>query len=104
MSISEVKVVTDDDSCGFSFKEGERYVVYGRRMPGGEYSTWACSLTAEVSHAGEQLAYLQGKATLALTPAPTNYWRIGLTTALLVSLSLGFGFLLRLLIRIRRAA
>jgi hypothetical protein len=101
---SEVTVLTSNSSCGFPFYKGESYVVYASKMPGGEYATGACSQTAHVSQGGEQLIYLQGKAPLPLTTAPTNYWKIGLTTALLVSLSLGLGFLLRLLVRIRRAA
>jgi hypothetical protein len=104
VSFSEVTVLTSNSSCGFLFEEGESYVVYASKMSGGEYATGACSGTVHIKHAGEQLASLKGKATLPLTPAPTNYWKIGLTTALFVSLSLGLGFLLRLLIRIRRAA
>jgi hypothetical protein len=106
VSISEVTVLTNPNvsSCGFRFEEGKSYVVYARKGSDGEYHTGSCTGTANVSSDGEQLAYLQGKATLPLTPGPMSYGKIGLTTALFVSLSLGFGFLLRMLIRILRAA
>ena len=104
VSVDEITIFTSNSSCGYLFEKGERYLVYAHKSSDGEYYTGACSGTTNVGSAGESLAFLQGKATLPLTPAPKNYWKVGLTTALFVSLFLATGFLLRLLVRMRRAA
>ncbi len=62
-------VFTSDDSasCGYPFKRGERYVVYGYRSKDGtRIHTSICSRTRELKDAGEDLKFF---GTLSLPAA-----------------------------------
>ena len=65
VSRDEVMVLTVNTGnlCGFTFKEGERYLVYGRGG-GNKFMTDICTRTTGLIGATEDLEYLEGKPLL----------------------------------------
>lgn len=68
----EVVVYTNTgiSACGYGFKEGSDYLVYGRGSEDGRLSTGFCSGTKDISRAADELAYLNTQPTLALAATP----------------------------------
>jgi hypothetical protein len=54
-----VIVISGGDLCGFPFSKGHEYLVYGRRLQGGEIQVRACSSTKWKNEAAEDLNYLR---------------------------------------------
>jgi hypothetical protein len=90
----EVKVNTLNNTCGIKFREGESYVVYARSFSG-DLLTNACSRTAPVIEASEQMTDLRGRATLPLAPTDGGKSGVALLTGLFVLSFLGVGLLLK---------
>src|SRR5262245_10162034 len=55
-SSSEVITSALDDSCGYPFTVGERYLIDGVPRAAGAVSTSSCSKTAPIENAAENLA------------------------------------------------
>lgn len=64
MDSKEVTVHTsiDSASCGVNFETGKEYIIYAYQEEG-KYTTYLCSRTAELAHAGEDLKEL-GEGTI----------------------------------------
>ena len=57
--------------CGYGFAAGQAYLVYAYGLASGNgLVTHICSRTAEVQQATQDLAYLQTRPALTVTPAP----------------------------------
>jgi 5-hydroxyisourate hydrolase-like protein (transthyretin family) len=54
----EVTTGMGGGDCGYAFKEGERYVVYGYRSSDGRLSTGSCTRTRLASQAADDLTFL----------------------------------------------
>jgi hypothetical protein len=57
-------------SCGFTFTNGQQYVVYAYHGEDGGMQTNICTRTTDISNASADLAYLNTQPTLPLSPAP----------------------------------
>ena len=74
----KVVVYTDSSGCGFDFRQGETYLVYASEdEQDTRLQTTACTRTARVSDAGEDLSYLYffqngGSATARLEGFATS--------------------------------
>ena len=55
-----VTVTSGGDLCGFPFSKGHKYLVYGRRLPGGEVYVSISSSTKWAKDAVDDLKYLRG--------------------------------------------
>lgn len=101
VDLDEVTVHTIPNTCAFSFKEGETYVIFAGRSPEGKLGTWACSNSTNVKyrHAAEVLPYLERLEPIPLARSPADYRGVGLITALCVLLSIAVGFLMKKLVR-----
>jgi hypothetical protein len=82
VELTRTTAATDAWGCGYRFRVGARYLVYGY---GEDRATGLCTRTAEISLAGDDLKEL-GPATLALRdPPPTGrvlFWgRVALALA-----------------------
>jgi hypothetical protein len=57
----EIDVYTGEGGgdCGYEFRSGETYLVYGRRAANGPLTTNICSRTRPIDEAGDDLAYLR---------------------------------------------
>ncbi|MGH2544037.1 MAG: hypothetical protein ACRDIB_14645 [Ardenticatenaceae bacterium] len=65
-----VRTERNDSSCGYSFREGEAYIVYAR-LSNGLLRTGACTRTALLADATEDLAALgRGETPQNEPPAP----------------------------------
>ena len=66
---SGLSVITSGSgaSCGYAFKQGERYLVYAHRTPDGRFVAGSCSRTRPLGDAGDDLRFLQ---TLSATSDP----------------------------------
>jgi hypothetical protein len=97
VDVDEVTVHTVPNTCGFSFEEGEAYVIFGGRSPEGKLGTWACSNSTNVKydHTTKVLSYLENKETISLASAPASYGTVGLITVLSVSLFIIIGILVK---------
>jgi hypothetical protein len=59
-SVKEVEVSGDGTTCDYSFKQGERYLVYAYQSPDGKtLHTTMCSGTAPLSEATDDLTYFR---------------------------------------------
>jgi hypothetical protein len=58
-----VIVVSGGDLCGFPFRKGNKYLVYGRRLSDGEIYVSISSATKFEKEAAADLKYLRGLAT-----------------------------------------
>jgi hypothetical protein len=94
-----VTLRTSGTNCYLWPEVGQSYVVFGRRPPDGEYYNRACSPTARVSEAGEQLAYLRNEGTIPLKPSLPGYLEVGSATGFIVLLFMGVGLLWGKLVR-----
>jgi hypothetical protein len=54
----EIRTPGHGASCGYSFRRGQRYVVYARMGPGGQLTTGICSRTRPAGEAADDLHYL----------------------------------------------
>ena len=57
-----VVVISGGDLCGFPFSKGNKYLVYGRRLPSGEIYVSISSATKWAKDAADDLKYLRGLA------------------------------------------
>lgn len=62
---TSVFTMREESLCGYSFEEGERYVVYAHRSADGTFGASICSRTRPLSEAGDDLRFLR---TLAGQP------------------------------------
>jgi hypothetical protein len=60
-------------SCGFEFKDGERYLIFAHEGQDGRLSTSRCSHTRLLSEAAALVAYLQSPLP-ATAPPPSRVW------------------------------
>jgi hypothetical protein len=58
-----VTVTSGGDLCGYGFNKGHEYLVYGRRLPGGEVYVSISSSTKWAKDAADDLRYLRGLPT-----------------------------------------
>jgi hypothetical protein len=58
-----VNVVSGGDLCGYPFTQGHKYLIYGRRLPGGEVYVSIASSTKSEKDAADDLRYLRGLPT-----------------------------------------
>jgi hypothetical protein len=58
-----VTVTSGGDLCGYPFSKGHEYLVYGRRLPGGEVYVSISSSTRWAKDAADDLRYLRGLPT-----------------------------------------
>ncbi len=66
MPTVEVETSPSSASCGFPFKDGERYMVYLKREPGRKFREHLCGPTVRLSAAAADVEYIkQVKADLA---------------------------------------
>lgn len=56
---STVDVETSGSTCGFSFKEGERYMVYLKREADGKFRERLCGPSVHLSRAAADLEYIK---------------------------------------------
>src|SRR5262245_44385763 len=68
VSTTQVELTIGTTSCDFNFVVGRRYIVYARRLPGGEtLTTSKCSRTGELSEAADDLEFARAQTTGAPT-------------------------------------
>jgi hypothetical protein len=58
-----VTVTSGGDMCGYPFSKGQKYLVYGRRLPSGEVYVSISSSTKWAKEAADDLKYLRGLPT-----------------------------------------
>lgn len=76
--VVEVRTGSGGGDCGYSFKIGKRYLVYGWNRPATGLTTGICSRTRPIEEAAEDLRYLKTippKGTGARVYGRINEWR-----------------------------
>ena len=68
-----VTTASAGSSCGFEFKDGERYLIFADEGADGRLSTSRCSHTRLLSKAAGLVAYLQSPLP-ASAPPPSRVW------------------------------
>ena len=58
-TVEIVSAVQNGSNCGFTFRLGERYIVYGHTDPSGQLATNMCTGTRLASQAAADIAFIQ---------------------------------------------